>query len=285
MKASELKKIQDTVANNIATSCYMTKEFDSEYTAQENAVNFLNSFKVFRKIWTNGKDICRNYKADKSYTDLSNIFNQLISQIQSGKSWKEIRLDGGVELFCQLANVQGLKNCGHSVAKVATQILSTPYLVMFSLETIAVAMGETIESEVVSFSKEISPAPAPTSSNSNSIISKKEIVAIVKEKKEVAEKIATEKEIQKMNKKQERIANTKLAKSGLEVTVDLRNCKSVSAVKKAFKEVFYGINTDFLNILNFFELEVLRFCGEEVSIDHVGGCEGMRYNLSWGEYY
>lgn len=137
--------------------------------------------------------------------------------------------------------------------------------------------------EEVKSTKEISPAPAPASSKST--ITKKEIVAIVEEKKEVAKKIATEKEIDKMNKKQERIANTKAAKSGEEVTVDLRNCKSVTAMKKAFKEAFYGINTEFLNILTYFELEVLRFQGNEISIDHTGGCEGMRYNLSFGKHY
>lgn len=139
------------------------------------------------------------------------------------------------------------------------------------------------EVKEVKTTKEISPAPAPISSNST--ITKKEIVAIVEEKKEVAKKIATEKEIEKMNKKQDRIANTKLAKSGTEITVDLRSCKSVSAVKKAFKEVFYGINADFLNVLTYFELEVLRFSGEEVSIDNIGGCEGFRHNISRGRQY
>ena len=137
--------------------------------------------------------------------------------------------------------------------------------------------------EEVKSTKEISPAPAPAPASSKSTITKKEIVAIVEEKKAVAKKIAAEKEIQ--DKKQERIANAKAAKNGEEVTVDLRNCKSISAVKKAFREVFYGINTDFLNILNYFELECLRFCGEEISTDNVGGGEGMRYNLSWKRYY
>jgi len=137
--------------------------------------------------------------------------------------------------------------------------------------------------EEVKSTKEISPAPAPTSSKST--ITKKEIVAIVTEKKEVAKKIATEKETVKMNKKQDRIANTKAAKNGEEITVDLRNCKSISAVKKAFREVFCGIKTDFLNELTHLDLEVLRFCGQEISIDNMGGAEGMRYNLLIGKHY